>query len=100
MASAPKRAAEIQTRQEIRAHAVAMAACHDLNEELTIILSGANELLLILNPWHPATTLLVDMRLAAARAAFEVKGLMDYTRKKGALPAAVRLENLIERVSP
>ena len=55
--------------QADRALAVAAAAAHDFNNELTVILSSVTDSIQALEPGHPARTHLQDLQEAAWRCA-------------------------------
>jgi len=78
-----------------RAVAVAAAAAHDLNDELTVILSSVTDSLRGLDPGHPVRPLLLELRSAAQRCAWTASGLLNFTARRGARPSAVTLERLV-----
>lgn len=78
-----------------RAVAVAAAAAHDLNDELTVILSSVTASLRALEPQHPARRLLLDLQGAAQRCAWKASSLLNYTARRGARPSAATFERLI-----
>jgi signal transduction histidine kinase len=80
-----------------RANAIAAAAAHDLNDELTVILSSVTSSLLTLEPGHPARPLLFDLQSAAQRCAWKVSGLLNYSVLRGAHPTAATMENLLDQ---
>jgi len=75
--------------------AVAAAAAHDLNDELTVILSSVTASLGALDPDHPARELLLDLRSAAQRCAWTASGLLNFSARKGARPSAATLDRLV-----
>jgi hypothetical protein len=75
--------------------AVAAAAAHDLNDELTVILSSVTHSLESLEPEHPARQALLDLRSAAQRCAWKSSGLLNFTARKGARPSAATMEALL-----
>jgi hypothetical protein len=79
-----------------RASAVAAAAGHDLNDELTVILTSVAESIRTLEPGHPARPLLLDLRAAAQRCAWKASGLLNFGARRGVLPSAARLEKFLE----
>jgi hypothetical protein len=79
-----------------RASAVAAAAAHTLNNNLTVILSSVADTILALEPGHPARPLLVDLQSAAERCAATASTLLFYGRRSGARPTPARLECVIE----
>jgi len=86
---------ESQSRPD-RAVALAAAAAHDLNEELTVILTSVTASLRALDPHHPARTLLLDLQSAAQRCAWKASGLLNFTARRGARPSAATFERLVE----
>jgi len=79
-----------------RAAAVAAAAAHDLNDELTVILSSVTGSIEALEPGHPARSLLLDLQSAAQRCAWKASGLLNYGARCGARPVPTPMEALIE----
>jgi hypothetical protein len=75
---------------------VAAAAAHDLNEELTVILSSVTASIGCLAPGHPARPLLLDLQSAAQRCAWKASGLLNFTARRGARPSAASMERLVE----
>ena len=78
-----------------RALAVASAAAHDLNDELTIIVNTAALSLQALEPGHPARPLLIELQQAARRCAWKASGLSNYSARRGTRPVNVPMERLI-----
>ena len=78
-----------------RACAVAAAAAHDLNDELTIIVNTTSHSLRILEPGHPARPLLLDLQRAAQRCVWKTSGLLNYGARRGSRPVSVPMERLI-----
>ena len=86
--------------QSDRACAVAAAAGHDLNDELTIILNTAAYSLQTLEPGHPARPLLLEMQRSAQRCIWKTSGLLNYGARR-TRPVNVPMERLIlESVEP
>jgi hypothetical protein len=79
-----------------RVCAVAAAAAHDLNEELTVILTSVHATIRSLAPDHPARALLLDLQSAAQRCAWKSSGLLNFTFRRGARPSAASMERLVE----
>jgi hypothetical protein len=79
----------------LRAYAVASAAAHDLNDELTIIFSSVCDSISALPPGHPAREMLLDARSAAQRCAWKASGLLNYTTRAGLPPIRSSLESLL-----
>ena len=83
-----------------RACAVAAAAAHDLNDELTIIVNTASCTLQTLEPGHPARPLLLDLQRSAQRCIWKTSGLLNYGARR-ARPVNASMEHLIlECVEP
>ena len=82
--------------QQDRACAVAAAAAHDLNNELTVILSSVTDSISALEPGHPARTLLLELRSAAQRCAWKASGLLNYSVRRGTRPSPAPMESLME----
>ena len=78
-----------------RACAVAAAAAHDLNDELTIIVNTTTSSLESLEPGHPARPLLLELQRAAQRCAWKTSGLLNYGARRGVRPVNVPMERLI-----
>jgi hypothetical protein len=78
-----------------RVCAVAAAAAHDLNDELTVILSSVTDALRALEPQHPARPLLLDLQAAAQRCAWTASGLLNFAARRGARPSAATLDRLV-----
>jgi hypothetical protein len=79
-----------------RTYALTAAAAHDLNEELTVILSSVTSSIRALEPGHPARGLLLDLQSAAQRCAWNASRLLNYSARRGARPTAATFERLIE----
>jgi len=78
-----------------RAGAVAAAAAHDWNDELTVILSSVDNLLETLGAEHQACRFLLEVRAAAQRCAWKSSGLLNFSARGGVRPSAASLESLI-----
>ena len=78
-----------------RACAVTAAAAHDLNNELTVILSCVCGALTELKPDHPARPLLIQARAAAQRCAFKASGLLNFSSRRGIMPVRDSLDHLM-----
>jgi hypothetical protein len=76
--------------------AVAAACAHDLNNELTIIVSGVTAALRILPLGDELRPLLLEIQQAANRCAWKASGLLGYSARKGAQPTPFVMESLIE----
>jgi hypothetical protein len=79
-----------------RVCAIAAAAAHDLNEELTVILTSVHHTIRRLAPDHPARPMLLDLQGAAQRCAWKASGLLNFTARRGARPSAACMERLVE----
>jgi hypothetical protein len=80
-----------------RACAVAAAAAQDLNDELTIIVNSASELILTLEPGHPARLYLADIQSATQRCVWKVSGLLNYSARHGIRPVSTPMERLLSK---
>jgi hypothetical protein len=78
-----------------RACAVTAAAAHDLNNELTVILSGVCSTLADLGPNHPSRQLLLQARAAAQRCAWKASGLLNFSARRGIMPVRDSLDRLM-----
>ena len=78
-----------------RACAVAAAAAHDLNDELTVIINSVAFSLRTLDPGHPARLMLLELQNAVQRCVWTTSGLLNYTARRGARPANVPMERLV-----
>ena len=76
--------------------AVAAAAAHELNNELTVILTGICDAISMLEPTHPARVLLVQSRAAAQRCAWHASDVLNFSSKNGVLPVRESLERLLK----
>jgi hypothetical protein len=79
-----------------RVCAVAAAAAHDLNDELTVILTSVHHTIRSLAPDHPARPFLLDLQDAARRCAWKASGLLNFTARRGARPSAACMERLVQ----
>ena len=78
-----------------RACAVTAAAAHDLNNELTVILSSVCEAIAELGPNHPVRSLLVQARSSAQRCAWRASGLLNFSARRGVVTVRTPLDDLI-----
>jgi hypothetical protein len=78
-----------------RACAVAAAAAHDLNDELTVIINSVASSLYTLEPGHPVRLLLLDAQSAAQRCVWKTSGLLNYSARRGSRPVNVPMERLV-----
>ncbi len=79
-----------------RACAIAAAAAHDLNDELTVILTSVRNSMLMLEPGHPARPMMLDLQGAAQRCAWTASTLLNYSARRGVVPAPTPFERLVE----
>jgi hypothetical protein len=75
---------------------IAAAAAHDLNDELTVILSSVSASMQTVAPDHPAHIFLLELQSAAQRCAWKASGLLNFTANRGVTPAAATMESLLE----
>ncbi len=78
-----------------RACAIAAAAAHDLNDELTVILSSVTDTIESLDAGHPARPLLLELRGAAQRCAWMAASLLTYGARSGVRPTPTPLSDLV-----
>jgi signal transduction histidine kinase len=78
-----------------RACAVAAAAAHDFNNELTVILSSAADALASLDAADPARVLLLDIQAAAQRCVWKASGLLNFSARVNPDPVRASFEFLI-----
>src|SRR5258708_29190045 len=69
-----------------RASAVAAAAAHDINDEMTIILNSAWVSMHLLEPGHPARLLLYDLSAATQRCVWKTAAILNFTARQGVIP--------------
>src|SRR5438270_4287962 len=81
--------------QADRVCAVAAAAAHDLNDELTIIINGAAQSIELLEADHPALEFISQLQNAAQRSIWKASGLLNYGIRRGVRPVPVAMERLI-----
>ena len=77
------------------AYAVAAAAAHDFNNELTVILSSVANSIMSLEPGHPARPHLLDLQEAAQRCTRTTSGLLAFSFSRGARVSPAPFESLI-----
>lgn len=77
--------------------AVAAAAAHDFNNELTVILSSVTDALAALDAQHPARALLLDIQAAAQRCVWKASGLLNFSARSNSGPIRASFEYLIDR---
>ena len=78
-----------------RACAVAAAAAHDFNNELTVILSSAADALALLDATDPAHLLLLDIQAAAQRCVWKASGLLNFSARVNPDPVRASFDFLI-----
>jgi signal transduction histidine kinase len=78
-----------------RACAVAAAAAHDFNNELTVILSSAADALALLDATDPAHLLLLDIQAAAQRCVWKASGLLNFSARVNPNPVRASFDFLI-----
>jgi signal transduction histidine kinase len=78
-----------------RACAVAAAAAHDFNNELTVILSSVTGALAAIDADHPAHELLLDIQAAAQRCVWKASGLLNFSARVNPGPTRASFEYLI-----
>ncbi len=79
-----------------RASAIAAAAAHDLNDELTVILSSVVAMRRELEAGDPAREKLIELQAAAQRCAWISSGLLNFSARKGARPSPATFERMAE----
>jgi signal transduction histidine kinase len=77
------------------AYAVAAAAAHDFNNELTVILSSLDHSMMALEPGHPARPYLLDLQEAVQRCTRTSSGLLTFSFSRGARMSSAPFESLI-----
>jgi len=80
-----------------RACAVAAAAAHDFNNELTVIMSSVSAALGAPDVQHPARPLLVDIQAAAQRCVWKASGLLNFSARVNSVPIRASFEYLIDK---
>jgi signal transduction histidine kinase len=80
-----------------RACAVAAAAAHDFNNELTVIMSSVAGALGTLDEQHPARELLLDIQAAAQRCVWKASGLLNFSARVNPSPIRASFEFLIDK---
>lgn len=71
-----------------RVCAIAAAAAHGLNNELTVILNSVSNSIPTLEPGHPARPDLLDLHLAVLRCSRIVAGLLEISTTNGGRPVS------------
>ncbi|MGP8245476.1 MAG: hypothetical protein ACLQVN_13265 [Bryobacteraceae bacterium] len=75
--------------------AVAAAAAHDINDELTIILGSVGAWLATTPAEDPDRDLLLGVRAAVERCAWKTSALLDASERVGVRPSAAPVERLL-----
>jgi signal transduction histidine kinase len=78
-----------------RACAVAAAAAHDFNNELTVILSSAADALRSLDATDPGRVRLLDIQAAAQRCVWKASGLLNFSARVNPEPVRASFDYLI-----
>ena len=81
-----------------RASAVAAAAAHDINDEMTIIVNSAWASLELLEPGHPARLLLHDLNAAAQRCVWKTSAMLNFSTREGFYPLNAPVEHLTQEL--
>ena len=79
-----------------RACAVAAAAAHDFNNELTVILSSVTDALRALPADDSVRELLLDIRAAAQRCVWKSSGLLNFSARRRIGPVRASFDYLIQ----
>ena len=79
-----------------RVCAIAAAAAHGLNNELTVILNSVSNSIPTLEPGHPARPDLADLHLAVLRCSRITSALLEFSARNGARPPSVPFDHLIK----
>ena len=79
-----------------RVCAIAAAAAHDLNNELTVILNSVSNSIPTLEPGHPARPDLLDLHLAVLRCSRIASGLLEFSATNGGRAASASFDYLVK----
>ncbi|MEI9970624.1 MAG: hypothetical protein WDO73_00455 [Ignavibacteriota bacterium] len=79
------------------AGAVAAAAAHDFNNELTVILSSVNAALSAVSSDHQARPLLLEIQAAAQRCVWKASGLLNFSARISPDPVRASFDYLINQ---
>ena len=79
-----------------RVCAIAAAAAHGLNNELTVILNSVSNSIPTLEPGHPARPDLLDLHLAALRCSRIASGLLEFSARNGGRAPSAPLDSLVK----
>jgi hypothetical protein len=80
-----------------RACAVAAAAAHELNNELTVILNSVAGALAAVEAESAARPLLLDLRAATQRCAWKTAGLLNFSARLNPGPVRASFDYLIDQ---
>jgi hypothetical protein len=78
-----------------RVCAIAAAAAHGLNNELTVILNSVSNSIPTLEPGHPARPDLLDLHLAVLRCSRIAARLLEFSASNGGRAASAPLDHLV-----
>ena len=81
-----------------RLSTAAAAVAHDLNNELTVILTSVTSTIESLEPGHPSRELLMELQGAAQRCAWKSSELLNFSLRQGGRPVAAPFEALIDMI--
>jgi hypothetical protein len=81
-----------------KARAVAAAAAHDLNDELTIVLGCLNAAFISLPRDAPERLVLAEAQDAARRCAWKAAGLLRFGARAGRRPSAATMEQVLSTI--
>ena len=79
-----------------RVCAIAAAAAHGLNNELTVILNSVSNSIPTLEPGHPARPDLLDLQLAVLRCSRISSALLEFSARNGARPPSAPFDHLVK----
>ena len=79
-----------------RVCAIAAAAAHGLNNELTVILNSVSNSIPTLEPGHPARPDLQDLHLAVLRCSGIAASLLEFSATNGGRAASAPLGHLVK----
>jgi signal transduction histidine kinase len=82
--------------QADKPYAVAAAAGHDLNNELTVMLTGIKLIMEMLEPDHAAVPLLHDLVSSVQRCTWRASELLTFSARRGLLAGPTPVERLLE----
>lgn len=77
---------------------MAAAVAHDLNNDLTVILTSVTKTIEALEPGDPSREILLELQSAAQRCAWKASGLLNYSVRVGGRPVASPFERLIDLI--